>query len=96
MPSVVLWGSSNPKRELLHVDDLADACIFLSKMNEKAFDRFFDDNHAPLINIGGGKDSSIKEMRPLKNVHFCSSSRKGKILTTPVRSARPTGQAGIH
>jgi len=35
-------------------------------------------------------------VRSLKNVHFCSSSRKGKILTTPVRSAGPTGQAGIH
>jgi hypothetical protein len=34
-------------------------------------------------------------MRPLKNVLFCPSSRKPKILTTPVRSARPTGQAGI-
>ena len=35
-------------------------------------------------------------MRPLKNVNFCLSSRKAIILTTPVRSAGPTGQAGIH
>ena len=61
-PSVLLWGSGNPRRELLHVDDLADACIFLTKMNEKVYDLFFDDNHAPLINIGYGKDHTIREI----------------------------------
>jgi len=38
----------------------------------------------------------IDSGRPLKNVNFCLSSRKAIILTTPVRSAGPTGQAGIH
>ena len=61
-PSVLLWGSGNPRRELLHVDDLADACIFLTKMNEKVYDLFFDDNVAPLINIGYGKDHTIREI----------------------------------
>jgi len=61
-PFVPLWGSGNPKREFLHVDDLADACIFLTKMNEKVYDLFFDDNHAPLINIGYGKDHTIREI----------------------------------
>jgi len=60
--SVLLWGSGNPKRELLHVDDLADACIFLTKMNEKAFDLFFEDTHAPLINIGCGEDQTVEEI----------------------------------
>jgi len=59
---VLLWGSGNPKRELLHVDDLADACIFLTQMDEKAFGRFFDDTHTPLINIGCGKDQTVKEI----------------------------------
>ncbi|MEA1945857.1 MAG: GDP-L-fucose synthase [Thermodesulfobacteriota bacterium] len=59
---VPLWGSGNPKREFLHVDDLADACIFLTQMNEKAFNRFFDDTHTPLINIGCGKDQTVKEI----------------------------------
>ena len=35
-------------------------------------------------------------MRPLKKVQFCSEPMKAKILTIPVRSAGPTGQAGIH
>ena len=61
-PCVLLWGSGNPKREFLHVDDLADACIFLTQMNEKAFDLFFDDKYTPLINIGCGKDQMVKEI----------------------------------
>jgi GDP-L-fucose synthase len=61
-PFVLLWGSGNSKREFLHVDDLADACIFLTQMNEKAFDPFFDDTHTPLINIGCGKDQTVKEI----------------------------------
>ena len=61
-PFVLLWGSGNPKREFLHVDDLADACIFLTKMDENAFDRFFDNTQTPLINIGCGKDQTVKEI----------------------------------
>jgi len=38
----------------------------------------------------------IDSERPLKNVNFCLSSRKEIILTTPVRSVGPTGQAEIH
>jgi len=59
---VLLWGSGNPKREFLHVDDLADACIFLTKMNEKAFELFFDNTRTPLINIGCGKDQTVREI----------------------------------
>jgi len=61
-PFVPLWGSGNPKREFLHVDDLADACIFLTQMNEKAFNRFFDDTRTPLINIGCGEDQTVREI----------------------------------
>lgn len=49
---VVIWGTGNPKREFLFADDLADACIFLMEhYNEKGF-----------VNIGTGKDISIKEL----------------------------------
>ena len=44
-----LWGNGKPKREIMHVDDLADACIYF--MNKKT-------NHS-IINIGTGKDFSI-------------------------------------
>ena len=48
--SIVLWGTGNPKRELMFVDDLAEACIFF--MNKKT-------KHT-LINIGTEKEMSIK------------------------------------
>ncbi|KJR40493.1 nucleoside-diphosphate-sugar epimerase [Candidatus Magnetoovum chiemensis] len=53
--SVTLWGSGNPKREFLFVDDLADACFFLMRSYNKS----------DIINIGTGKDISIKELAML-------------------------------
>ena len=46
-----VWGSGKPLRELIFVDDIADACVFF--MNKKT--------KCSLINIGSGKDMSIKE-----------------------------------
>jgi GDP-L-fucose synthase len=52
---VIVWGSGTPKREFLHVDDLAEACLFLMKQyNEPGF-----------VNIGMGADISIKELAEL-------------------------------
>jgi GDP-L-fucose synthase len=51
-PSISIWGSGNPKREFMHVDDLADAAVFLiEKYNEQN-----------IINVGWGEDLSIKEL----------------------------------
>jgi GDP-L-fucose synthase len=61
-PSVLLWGSGNPRREFLHVDDLADACVFLSKLKSEELHEFFDPNHTPLLNIGCGEDRTVKEI----------------------------------
>lgn len=52
---VVIWGTGTPRRELLHVDDLADACVFL-------MDRY---DEAPHINVGTGEDLSISELADL-------------------------------
>jgi GDP-L-fucose synthase len=54
-PAVVLWGSGRPRREFLHVDDLADACYFLMQ-------RY---NEPGLINIGTGEDIEIIELARL-------------------------------
>ena len=62
LPSVLLWGTGNPRREFLHVDDLADACIYISKLNEKNFHRLINDEKTPLINIGCGEDRTIREI----------------------------------
>ena len=50
--SVVIWGTGTPRREFMHVDDLADACFFLLQ----------NYNEAGLVNIGWGSDVSIKEV----------------------------------
>ena len=54
-PTVTIWGTGTPRREFLHVDDLADACYFLlQNYNERG-----------LVNIGCGMDVSIKELAEL-------------------------------
>ncbi len=50
-----LWGSGTPRREFLHVDDLAEACVFLLK-------NYSDDGH---VNVGAGCDISIAELADL-------------------------------
>lgn len=55
LPEVLLWGSGTPLREFLHVDDLADACLFLIN--------HYHENG--LVNIGVGVDISIIELAQL-------------------------------
>ena len=52
---VPAWGTGSPKREFLHVDELADACAFLLKQ----------DNPPDLLNIGTGTDVTIRELTEL-------------------------------
>lgn len=52
VPEVTIWGTGTPKREFLHVDDLADACLFL-------MERYDGLEH---INVGTGEDQSIREL----------------------------------
>lgn len=68
LDSVTIWGSGTPRREFLHVDDMADACLFL-------MDNYNDSGQ---VNIGCGEDLSILELTQLiaKIVGFT-----GKIIT---------------
>ncbi len=52
LAEVGAWGSGTPRREFLHVDDLADACAFLLKL----------ENPPDLINVGTGTDVTIREL----------------------------------
>lgn len=54
-PAVTVWGTGTPRREFLHADDLADACVYL--MNEYS--------GSEPINVGVGEDISIKELAEL-------------------------------
>jgi GDP-L-fucose synthase len=53
--AVTVWGSGTPRREFLHVDDLADACLFIMK--------HYDGDE--MVNIGVGKDITIGELSEL-------------------------------
>lgn len=74
-PSVTIWGTGTPRREFLHVDDLADACLFLML--------HYDEED--IINVGVGADQSILELaQTIARV----TGYQGEILTD---SSRPDG-----
>jgi GDP-L-fucose synthase len=50
--SVTVWGTGSPRREFLHVDDLADACVYLMQ----------NYSSAEIVNVGWGRDISIAEL----------------------------------
>jgi GDP-L-fucose synthase len=54
-PEVVAWGTGSPRREFLHVDDLADACAFLLRLADPP----------DWVNVGTGEDVTIKELTEL-------------------------------
>lgn len=59
LPHISMWGTGTPKREFLHVDDLADACFYLMQHY----------NEPGLVNIGTGEDIAIKDLAFLiKNI----------------------------
>jgi GDP-L-fucose synthase len=60
--AVTLWGTGSPRREFLHVDDLADACLFLNALDQEKLSSLVTAHGLPLLNIGWGKDISIKEL----------------------------------
>jgi GDP-L-fucose synthase len=73
--SVTIWGTGSPRREFLHVDDLADACLFLME--------HYDEPHH--VNVGTGQDLSIFDLaqvirdivHPSARIEFDSSKPDG-------------------
>jgi len=63
--SLVVWGTGTPRRELLHSDDLADACLYLMESDPQIFDSLISNEIPPLINIGTGHDVTIRELASL-------------------------------
>ncbi len=55
LPAVTVWGTGSPRREFMHADDMADACVYL--MNNYTGEKF--------VNMGVGNDISIKELAHL-------------------------------
>ena len=64
IPKVTCWGSGTPRREFLHVDDLADAAIFVLE-NISSDNKLLKDENSDylgILNVGTGKDITIREL----------------------------------
>src|ERR1700734_4248492 len=57
---IVVWGTGNPRRELMFSEDLAGACVFLMNLPEAEYASLLEG--VPLINIGTGQDVTIREL----------------------------------
>ena len=75
--NLVIWGDGSPKREVIFVDDIADACIFFMKKRIKQ----------TIINIGTGKDYTIREYAFLINKII----NPGKKLKIKLDKTKPNG-----
>jgi GDP-L-fucose synthase len=62
--SVVVWGTGSPRREFLHVDDLANACVFLMQLPPELYDAIARMS-PPIVNVGSGEDITIAELATL-------------------------------
>lgn len=73
LPAVTIWGTGTPRREFLHVDDLADACYYLMQHYDEP----------GLVNIGVGHDISILELAQLVSRTVGYEGRIEHDLTKP-------------
>ena len=62
--SIIVWGTGKPKREFLHVDDLADATVKIMNLSKKKYNKIAGEKF-PFINVGSGTDISIKDLAKL-------------------------------
>jgi GDP-L-fucose synthase len=63
--TVTIWGTGSPRREFLFSDDLADACIFLLSLPDSKYGSLLHADTPPIINVGYGKDLTIRELAEL-------------------------------
>ena len=76
-PEVVVWGTGSPRREFLHVDDLAEACLFVLREYDAA----------QILNVGVGEDVSIRELAEMvKDV----VGYRGELRFDPSKPGRST------
>ena len=62
--SYIVWGTGKPKREFLHVDDLADATVKIMNLSKSKYNKIAGEKF-PFINVGSGSDISIKDLAKL-------------------------------
>jgi GDP-L-fucose synthase len=61
LPKVTIWGTGNPKRDFLYVDDMARASVYLMNLDKKTYYEKIS-LMCSHINVGSGRDLSIKEL----------------------------------
>jgi len=65
-PEVSVWGTGAVRREFLHSDDMADACVFLMNLPDEAYGAIVHSElYAPLLNVGCGEDLTVRELAEL-------------------------------
>ncbi len=64
-PKVIIWGTGKARREFLHVDDMAAACVFVMGLDQPVYMETADPARAGFLNIGTGEDSTIGEVAEL-------------------------------
>lgn len=62
---IEVWGTGNPRRELLYSEDLADGCIHLLSLPDSIYDGLLTRDSPPLVNLGTGQDVTIRELAEL-------------------------------
>ena len=63
---VSIWGTGSVRREFLHSDDMADACVFLMNLPDASYESIVrSDSQPPLINVGYGEDVTVRELAEL-------------------------------
>ncbi len=62
----VIWGTGTPRRDFLHSNEAADACVFLLNLPDNQLDEILaNDEVSPIVNIGCGEDLTIRELAEL-------------------------------
>jgi GDP-L-fucose synthase len=64
-PAVTLWGTGAPLREFVHASDAGEAAAHLLEMEQERYQLLFADPFTPFVNLGAGKDISIRELAGL-------------------------------
>ncbi len=63
---VAVWGTGTVRREFLHADDMADACVFLMNLPDELYGPIASsESQAPLLNVGCGEDLTVQELAEL-------------------------------
>lgn len=62
LPRVALWGSGAPRREFLHVDDMATACVFVMQLADERYAAACAEGAVSHLNVGCGRDHTIREL----------------------------------